>query len=401
MTSDCGSPPATARLPPPARSEREELDVAYAYEFDAADIRVQSGRPRAILEQLEQRIRRVVRTFPLRQHLRYVFAPKYLLYKRSGLNYRPDREPAVLRQLARQLERRLRHVPVDCIFAPGSHIAAALNSALPIVFCADATFANVLGSYESFERCAAEFVELGHGLDRRALHNCAAAIYPSEWAAKSAVDQYNADPDKVHVIPFGANVETPARAEVQSWIFGKSFEELRLLFIGREWHRKGGDIVLAACDVLSRRQVRLRVDLVGIRRGPNGTPSFAKFHGLLDKNRPQDRHRLSNLLKRAHFLFVPSRAENYGMVYCEAAAFGLPSIATAVGGVPTIVRNGETGFLLPAGSAPAAYADTIESCLADPQVYVGCALRARHDFEARLNWDAFGTRLVSLLQRVR
>ena len=371
------------------------MRIIYAYEGDAADINTQSGYPFSILRQLELRAE-VIRVFPLRQQVRYLYAGKYLYQRQRGRTYRPDREPRLLRSLARQVERRVRGLVADVVFAPGSHIMAEIDLPLPKIFLADATFANVLGFYDSFTNCAPGFVEQGHAMDRKALANCDAAIYPSEWAARSAIEDYGAPPSKVHVIPWGANITAPDEASVRAQIEARPFDELRLLFVGRDWSRKGGDIVLATCEELRRRGVPLRLDLVGLPRVPVDLPPYARSLGLLDKNNPRDRERLDDLFARAHFFFMPSRAENYGIVFCEAAAFGVPSIASDVGGIPTIVRNGHTGFTLPAGSPPEAYADRLQGVFAHPRRYRDMALASMIDFLTRLNWDAFAHRMLEV-----
>ncbi|MGH7503041.1 MAG: glycosyltransferase, partial [Longimicrobiales bacterium] len=99
--------------------------------------------------------------------------------------------------------------------------------------------------------------------------------------------------------------------------------------------------------------------------------------------------------------FVPSRAENYGIVFCEAAAFGVPSVTTDIGGIPTIVRHRQTGFTLPRESAAEAFAATIESTFADPERYRDMALAARAHYRDRLNWDAFGARFMEIVKQVR
>jgi glycosyltransferase involved in cell wall biosynthesis len=374
--------------------------IIYAYEHDAADVATQSGRPCSILRELERRGPEVLRVFPLRKHVRYLYVGKYVAYRRRGWIYRPDREPVYLRSLALQIERRVRGIVADALFAPGSHAVAQLDVPYPKIFCADATFANVLEFYDTFTNCAPEFIDQGHEQDRKALANCAAAIYPTEWAARSAIERYGASPEKVHVIPFGANVNAPAEATVRGWIEDRRFDELRLLFVGRDWSRKGGDTVLAACEALRRRRVPLRLDLVGPPSVQVRLPSYARAHGLLDKNCPEQRQRLDNLYAAAHFLFVPSRAEHYGMVFCEAAAFGVPSVATAVGGIPTIVSHGRTGFTLPPDSRPDAFADTLERMIAHPRRYREIAAAAREDYQSRLNWHSFGTALLEVIARL-
>jgi glycosyltransferase involved in cell wall biosynthesis len=187
---------------------------------------------------------------------------------------------------------------------------------------------------------------------------------------------------------------------VQGWIDGRRFDVLRLLFVGRDWHRKGGDLVLAACECLRLGAVPLRLDIVGIERLPVDLPPYARLHGVLNKRNPEAWRQLEGLLAQAHFLFVPSRAENYGMVFCEAAAYGVPSIATNTGGIPTIVRNGCTGFTLPQDRPPRDFAEAIESCFSDPRRYRDLARSSLAEYHERLNWHAFGRRLFEVIAQI-
>jgi glycosyltransferase involved in cell wall biosynthesis len=374
------------------------MRIGYAYEFPADDVNVQSGYPFFILGQLEKRAR-IERVFPLRQLRKYAFVHKAAYYRARGQVYRPDREPLLLKSFAAQIARRLR--AADCVFSPSSIALSYLETDLPKVFLADATFANVVDAYADwYGNCAPEYLGAGHDQERRALAGCAAAIYPTEWAARSAIADYHADPGKVHVIPFGANVEAPPADLVAATIDRKRSDPFRLLFIGRDWLRKGGDIVLAAADIARRRGVPVRLDLVGLDAVPAPLPDYAVNHGLLLKSDRGMRDRLEDLLLQAHLVFVPSRAENYGIAFCEAAAYGVPSLSSDAGGIPTIVRDGVSGYNLPCGSAPEAYARVIEASHADRDRYRDLARASRRFYETTLNWEAFGERLMQVLGRI-
>jgi len=376
------------------------MKVVYAYEFDAADPMVQSGHPASILTQLTARGIEVLPAFPLNQGARLLYAPKALYYRQRGLVYRPDRQSVYLRSLAWQVQRHTRATRPDAIFAPGSHAVAMLDVSCPVVFCADATFANVLDCYDSFSHCAPEFIVQGHAQERAALGRCAAAIYPSEWAARSAVESYGADPARVHVVPFGANVQAPPADFIRDAIDARCLAPLKLLFVGREWVRKGADLVLDTCTQLRASGFGVELDLVGIEQPPRQLPEWVHNHGLLDKRDSAQRVRLQELFAHSHFFFVPSLAENYGMVFCEAAAYGLPSLTTNVGGIPTIVRDGVTGYTLPPGTPTDDWAALVAKIIGDPVAYRAMAYASRADYEARLNWDAFGAQLHTILETV-
>jgi glycosyltransferase involved in cell wall biosynthesis len=107
----------------------------------------------------------------------------------------------------------------------------------------------------------------------------------------------------------------------------------------------------------------------------------------LDKSKPEDMAQFEALFCGSHFLINPS-FESFGFAYCEASAYGLPSLAFRVGGVP--VRDGVNGHALPLGSEASAFAGLVETYVEDPGRYAGLRKSARTEYETRLNWDAWG-----------
>jgi glycosyltransferase involved in cell wall biosynthesis len=370
------------------------MNIAYAYEYRADDINVRSGHPYFILDQLEKRAT-IERLFPLDQRVRYAFAPNFIFHRLRGRTYHPDREPILLKSLASQVQRRLNGA--DVVFSPSSAALSFVDADLPKVFCADATFANVVEAYDEYRNCAEEYIDKAHAQEARALATCAAAIYPSHFAARSAVEDYGADPRKVHVLPFGANVSVPSAHAVEAAIAARSLDPLRVLFVGKEWKRKGGDIVLAACEIAHRQGQKLTLDLVGVDTIPQELPAFARNHGPLFKSDPDQRRRFEALLAQANLLFMPSRVENYGIALCEAAAYGIPSLSSAVGGIPTVVHTGVSGYILSPDSPAEAYAAVLRDCVRDRGRYVALCRSSRRFYDEQLTWDRFGENLMNIM----
>src|SRR5258708_23554604 len=109
---------------------------------------------------------------------------------------------------------------------------------------------------------------------------------------------------------------------------------------------KGGDLLVKTVDELNKTGLPSRATIIGCQ--PEGlSPEQFDIYPFLDKSRPEHFAILSKIMRDAHFFFLPSRAEAYGQAFCEAAAFGVPSIGSAVGGIPTIIQDGATGFVRP------------------------------------------------------
>jgi len=376
------------------------MKIAYVYHHDAADPSVQSGRPAAILTEFERLGHEVERIFPLAVPRTSSQLAKKVGYRIIGKHHRHDRHADHLDAMAAQFHARTAGRTFDLVFSPGSEVVSHLRTSAPVAFCADATFANLVDYYWDFTGLSAEYLREGHEQESAALAKATLAVFPSDWAARAAVEKHGADPAAVAVIPFGANLGGDnTRAGIMAAIDRRPTDTIRLLFVGRHWQRKGGDMVLATAQCLIAHGHRVVVDIVGCEvPAAQRDAAWIRTHGLLQQNNPSDMIALRQLYAGAHFLFVPSRAEAYGLTFSEANAFGLPAVATQTGGIPAVVRHGHNGLLLPLDAQPSDYADAIVTALSDRERYNAMARQAFTEFEERLNWGVFARKFLDLAQ---
>ena len=317
-----------------------------------------------------------------------------------GKRYLRDVEPAVLCSYAREIERRLKAVQVDVLFSPSSRLLSEVETEVPTVFWTGATFASMLGFYDDFTNLAPPSLAAGHAAEAAALGRCTLAIYASDWGARSAVEDYATDPAKVKVVSYGANLEGGlSPAEADEVIRERDAATCRLLCVGVDWQRKGVEIAIDTTLALNARGIPARLTVVGCQppRGRAPLPACVDAVGFLRKSAPEERRRLEDLYRRSHFFLVPTRAEAFGVVFCEANAFALPCLATNVGGVPTAVRDGVNGQLFGLAAAGAEYADWIAACWADPARYRALAAGAFEEYRQRLCWPRAAEAVVPLL----
>jgi glycosyltransferase involved in cell wall biosynthesis len=364
--------------------------LAFVSLWNAADPNAESGYAYSMRRQLRKRFD-VVDVFPPRLPGERLFLPMRAAYKMAGLYYHPMREPAVLKALARRVERRLKDIAPDVVFAPSSIPLSFVDTPAPRMFSTDQVFGDFIGAY--IPNASARYRRQGDAQEGRALATAAWVSYPSHWAARSAVERHGADAAKISVIPWGANLPRDLPdAEIAQAIAGRRFDHCRLVFLGRDWRRKGGDVLVATVIELNRRGLPTTATIIGCDP-PSLPQGLFTVHPFLDKRNPNDFIRLAGIMLEAHFHFLPSKAEAYGQAFCEAAAFGLPSIGSTAGGIPTIIRDAVTGFTRPADLPAADFAALIEETLGTPARYIDMAKNARQDYRDRLNWDRFGERL--------
>jgi glycosyltransferase involved in cell wall biosynthesis len=200
------------------------------------------------------------------------------------------------------------------------------------------------------------------------------------------------------VIPFGANLEIHHdRAFIESTISARSRDSCTLLFLGVDWQRKGGAIALETARLLNAQGLKTQLTVVGCTV-PGEKYDFVTEVGFISKRTPAGQTRLGELLRSAHFLILPTRAECSAIVFCEASAFGLPIITTDTGGISTYVRQGVNGIRIPLSGGAECYAEHIFRLFYDRAGYEGMALAGWCEYKSRLNWESSVGSLLSLLK---
>lgn len=286
---------------------------------------------------------------------------------------------------------------VQLIFSTASSRELAyLDTDIPIVHLSDATFELVHDYYEGFSNLSSFSLKHAEEAEQKAISKAALRIYSSEWAASSATNHYHADPATTFVVPFGANIDSVPDLDLETKQLKKVFN---LLFLGVNWKRKGGDIVYATFMELKHRGVECHLTICGC------TPPFAIKNPavtvipFLDKNKKEDLQVFTKLLHESHVLFLPTRADCTPIVFCEAAAYGLPVITTDTGGISSIVLHKETGYCLPYNAGADAYATVIEALARDRVMYTQIASDSRQRFLQHLNWDSWGKQVKKIIDK--
>ena len=174
-----------------------------------------------------------------------------------------------------------------------------------------------------------------------------------------------------------------------------------LLFVGRIQPLKGPDVAIRALHALDRDDAQLII--VGGASGSHGGGEVERAHQLVDELglhdrvrfvEPQPHHILSTYYRAADVVVVPSRSESFGLVALEAAACGTPVVASAVGGLHSLVDHGDTGYLV-ADRTPAAFAEAISRIIDEPlrAQAMGAAAAVR---ASRYTWGFAAARLRRL-----
>jgi len=226
----------------------------------------------------------------------------------------------------------------------------------------------------------------------RAIREADRIIAPTDTEREQLIEYYDADPSRIWVAPPGVDLErfAPGDRAAAKKRFGFSDDPL-VVFVGRLQAFKGTDIAVDAMRHLKRLIPDAQLAIVGgdSPRGSSGERMrlrlTARRLGVSDRLRfmePVGHERLPELYRAADVVVVPSASESFGLVALEASACGTPVVATAVGGLRVIVRDGESGYLVERRDPPS-FAAALSRVLADPgaQTRLGeNAVRLAHRF---------------------
>jgi glycosyltransferase involved in cell wall biosynthesis len=317
----------------------------------------------------------------------------------EGKNYLKALDPITLQNYANQVSHKLSKIQSDIVFSATITPTAYLDCSQPIVYWADATFANLLDSYPVYQNLCQETIAHGHEMERIALKKSALAIFASDWAAQTAINYYQADPSKVKVIPFGANVDNQMTFDdIKAAIRSRPSDKCKLLFIGYDWVRKGGDVAVQLTKALNSAGLDTELTVVGCSPSiEESAVPFVKTLGRIDKSTAAGSSLINRLISEAHFLILPSKAECYGLVFCEANSFGVPCLATNAGGIPTIIRDDMNGKTFDLNAGANDYCEYVLDLFSSYSEYEKLALSSFSEYQSRLNWSVAGRTAKELL----
>jgi len=278
------------------------------------------------------------------------------------------------RMARRLIERKLVQRQYDVIHIQtqvGGYDVASLASRIPIVVTADITAVqvaaeNTLPQYRWTFRP-------NISVERKLFAQCARCVFWSQWARDSYVNDMGGDASKCCVIPQGTDV-----AAFPQWDRASHSKRLpRILFVGGDFERKGGQDLLAVYhDALVG---KAELDLVTGSALAKDFPGV-RVHRGIQAFTPE----WMSLYEQADIFVLPSYFEGIPNSLAEAAAASLPSVATSINGIPEVVVNGYNGLTVPPGDRPA-LVKALLTLIADPEMRIKMGSNGRHLAETKLD----------------
>jgi glycosyltransferase involved in cell wall biosynthesis len=222
---------------------------------------------------------------------------------------------------------------VDVVLQHGAIFHAHTPDGPPVVIYTDFTYrlAQREDDWRNPFASAAES-ERWNNLEHEAYHHATMVLTRSDYTRQSLLDDYGMPPERVVTVGGGVNFEQlPPAASLHP--------TPRVLFIGKDFERKGGDLLLAAFARAREHVPNAELWLVTSKEDVSG-PGVRRIAPTYD------RAAIAALYHDSSVFAMPSRCETWGDVFLEAMAYGLPCIGANRDAMPEIIQHGETGFVV-------------------------------------------------------
>ncbi|MGH1465488.1 MAG: glycosyltransferase family 4 protein [Cognatishimia sp.] len=310
---------------------------------------------------------------------------------------------ALSKIIAKHVETQLQQKPYDVLLGAYSlHAMANLNVPKGVIraFTSDATQSSYRGSevgagFGSYFKPGRLLDNWAKRQETRALVANDINLWPSDWQKDLADRCYGLEDEKSIVIPWGANIPRPDAKGLRPNL--ALSPKVQLLLVGRDWHAKGGPMALETLSKLRVKGIDVRLTVVGTRPPASALDAFVDVYENLDKSVPEQLAQFETLFRESHFLVQPS-LESYGFAFCEASAYGLPSLCLRRGGIP--IWDGVNGHAVTGTDAATQFFNLIQHYIAAPEDYKALRLSSRRCYEKQLNWTAWGKATQACLQEL-
>lgn len=222
---------------------------------------------------------------------------------------------------------------------------------------------------------------------RRMISACHGVVALSTYCADRIAGDLNYPRELITPIGAGPAVRIEAGEFTR-----ERYRAARVLFVGRDWDRKGGQLVLEAFRRVKESIPHATLTIVGPEAAPAKDEGII-FVGPLDKGSKRQLARLKELFQRASVFCMASSAEPWGLVYVEAAQCGVPIVAFKDWALPDIVVDGATGRLV-ADRTSKALASGMLDILSAPERAAQMGAAAAERVRDVLDWPHVVDRLL-------
>lgn len=259
-----------------------------------------------------------------------------------------------------------------------------------VFYYIDATTKQIFDEYKNFKFISQKYRKQVLDKEKFNYKNSKLIFCFSNWTKSSLIKDYDISPDKIKVIPGGANIQT--KYQNNNFISQEippppTFRKpLRIGFLGQDWYRKGGPKVLEIVNELNAQSIPAVLRVIGASNQNLPNNQYIQNIGFLSKNKNMTN--FISELQSWHFGTLFSEAEAYGISNRECFLFGVPVICNDIGGIRSTFPFDyqKCGNIFDYKKSPNFIANWIAEKIKDYPSYINWR-RKIHDIKNEFTWE--------------
>lgn len=278
----------------------------------------------------------------------------------------------------------------DCILQVGALFDFA-GKGKPAVSYHDGNLARRLDNPYGYPCVSQRVIDRSLAYERQLYQRLDRIFTMSRWLADSFVNDFGVSPDRVQPIYAGINMPDVETFSVANYS-GK-----RLLFVGKQFERKGGKVLLDAFRLVRKKVPDATLTIVGPEL--SNLPDGVFNPGFVSKSTPEGLAAVKRMYAESSVFVLPTLYEPFGISYVEAMAHGLPCVGSNLCAVPEIIEEGASGYLVQPGDATSLAGRLIE-LLEDPGRSAEFGRRGFERYRAQFRWEVVARNLMAGLSEL-
>jgi glycosyltransferase involved in cell wall biosynthesis len=232
---------------------------------------------------------------------------------------------------------------------------------------------------ERIERAEAEF-----------MRGAAGVCCSSQWVVDRVTRNYRLPAGKVRFVGTGPGDVPPPVEPVR-------YEDF-LVMIAADFERKGGWLAVEAVAEARKLGAEIQLKFIGAEPPASVLANpFVEWCGWLDMKKDADRSRFAEVLSKAGAQILLSRNDLTPLAILEAATYSKATVAMAVGGIPEMIREGETGWLVPPASPAAEIGKRLAELFKKKEMLIKAGANACADCTRTWSWQAVAESIATLI----
>lgn len=172
-----------------------------------------------------------------------------------------------------------------------------------------------------------------------------------------------------------------------------------IVMIGADFERKRGRLAVEGVAAARKLGANLNIQFIGDKPSPDLLElPFVKWRGWLDNRKPEDRRKFAEILSTAGAHILLSRADLTPLAIPEAATFGKATLATRVGGIPEMIEDNHTGWLVPVDADASFIGKRLHEIFSDPETLRRTGIASQSFCEANWSWKSVSARAMESMK---